>query len=382
MEQPEWKDKNKDKDIVLYQPNNGLNKPSKLIRTMYSNSLTSKQKHTYNFFLRELLITKKSELIIDKNLGSNEISFKLKDLQNHLGIKKYHDLEKDLTKLQTTLIKIFEEDSYTQATLLSSFTLPKENNELNEVVIRFDTRYTKVLHNIPAYIFLPYKELEKLKNTHSITYYEMFKRQLNKYEHTISIKFTEEELRALLNIDKKQYPTPNKFKLWCVDKPLEQINAYTSVSVSYERIKVSKGVYSFKFNASQSLELTFNQFVNKFKKYCMDKDITFSYKKKKYYYSEHFENNNVSILLTDLNIEENKNVKSKTQYKNNETLNKNEAEEIHYFIYDNFIDNNITFMYSLIFNKNIDSSLIELMDIETKDMDIVLEELEHFKRGK
>ena len=103
MDKPKWEEINKDRDVVLYQPRNGINKPSKIVKSMYSNSLTTKQKNTYNFLVGQLLDNKKS--ILD----FNEISFNLKDLENSMNITKYVDFEKDLKRLQRTLIEFTEE---------------------------------------------------------------------------------------------------------------------------------------------------------------------------------------------------------------------------------------------------------------------------------
>ena len=120
MKQEQWQQKNKQKPIELYQPEDGINKPSHLIKQVYDDSLTTNQKQLYNLLLRTLLdpSIKKDE--------PNKIKLKTKDIEKVLGMKKYKELKDDLRKLMKTIIKISDNEFEAESVLISSYKMPKD----------------------------------------------------------------------------------------------------------------------------------------------------------------------------------------------------------------------------------------------------------------
>ncbi len=358
MNKKTWKANNKDLDVILVQTSDTFNKPSHLIKQVYDSSLTINQKKLYNLLLRKLLENKKEILEI------NKIIIKRKDINEFFNIKKYHNLEQDLTRLQKTIITIDDKEHYTKSVLISSYDMPKDLGK-NHLVIRFDTKLTQTFRDIAKYVKLPMDELQALKNTHSITLYEIFKRQLNKHSSKCKLNLSEQELRNYLNIDKDKYPKPSDFKRYVVDKPINEINTNTKVDIEYKRVKLTKGVYQYKFIFSQKLILTFNDFITRLKKLSYADGIDFTFKKKLLSYqaidelgnySLDIEDKDTKILLINKTIENEKDLGIKRHPSNNrETYSDDEAGEINHKIYELFLkDDILVFVYKFFILKNLD----------------------------
>lgn len=365
MNKKTWKANNKDLDLLLVQPADTFNKPSHLIKQVYDNSLTINQKKLYNLLLRKLLDNKKEILEV------NEIIIKRKDINEFLEIKKYHNLEQDLTRLQKTIIIIDDKEHYTKSVLISSFTMPKDlHNKIGgqNIIIRFDTKLTQTFRDIAKYVKLPMEELQALNNTHSITLYEIFKRQLNKHSSKCKLNLSEQQLRDYLNIDKDKYPKPSDFKRYVVDRPINEINTYTKLDIAYTRVKISKGVYQYNFIFSQKIQLTFSDFISRLRKLSYANSIDFTFKKKLLSYqsidelgdySLDVDDKDTKILLINKTIENEKDLMIKRSSSNNrETFTDDEAGIINHKIYELFLkDGSLVFIYKFFVLNNLDINI-------------------------
>lgn len=392
MNKTEYTKHNRDKNLILFQPPEHINKPSHLVKKLFSNSLTTNQKKMYNFLLRELLKNDKT------SLETNKILVKRKDIESFLNIKQYKELDADLDKIMGTKIYIEEEKYKTKAVLISSYTMPKDlfDNEADgqNIVIRFDTKLTKTLHNIEKYIKIDLNELQALKNTHAITLYEIFKRQLNNHNTASKINLTIDELKIYLNIDLKQYTRPVDFEKYVVKKAIKEINLNTNLQIDYTRKKIRVGEYIYKFIFNQYIELSFNAFVKILRQKGYYKSVAFTLEGKNYTwqgidtktgeYALDITDPKAKILLINEDISRDKILGKKRNYfDNKETLTREEAEEIYTKLYNSFLnDKPFIFIYKLFILNDFDASqnIKSISEIEETAWDFVEEYTQYFTK--
>ena len=391
MDKKEWTLKNKKKNLILWQPPTAIRKPSHLIKQVYSNLLTTNQKKLYNFLLRELLKN-------DKNtLETNRILVKRKSIAEFLQIKKYHDLDSDLYKIMRTVINVEDEKHRTRATLISSYTMPKDlfDDEADgqNIVIRFDTKLTKTFKEIENYITMNFNELQALTNTHAVSLYEIFKRGLNGYESQ-RLNLSAIDLRKFLNIEDNQYPRPIDFEKYVIKKAIKEINLNTDIDITYERIKVAKGEYEYKFRFNQYIEMTPNAFSQILREKGYYKSIQFTLNDKEYRwqgidkktgeYALDIYDKSCEILLIDARISDDKILGVKRNYYDNkETISGEKAEEIYNTLYDIFLtDKAYIFIYKLFILENFDTSknIKSLEDIPEQYWDFIEEYVQFFTK--
>jgi len=387
MNKEQWHKANKGLDIVLLQPEHTINKPSHLIKQLLSNSLTTNQKKLYNLLIRKLLDNKKDILEI------NRITIKRKEINQFLKISKYQELEQDLARLQRTVITVEDEKYSTRSVLISSFSMPKdlfdkEADGLN-IIVRFDTKLTETFREIKSYANLHIYELQALKNTHSISLYEIFKKQLNHHNTAAKINFTEVELKQFLNIDTKQYKRSIDFHNYVIKKAINEINSNTLLDINYKRIKIKKGEYQYNFIFSQYIELTLNNFTQILKKLAYYKSIIFSLDNVNYTFEKVFKdktlkNEDQHILLINYDIANKKDLGEKQNYFNNsETLPKEDSEIIYKKLYDIFlVQKSICFIYQFFILKDFtpDKIIKSIGDIEEEYWDFTQEYSQHFTK--
>jgi plasmid replication initiation protein len=391
MDKKEWTLKNKKKNLILWQPPTAIRKPSHLIKQVYSNLLTTNQKKLYNFLLRELLKN-------DKNtLETNRILVKRKSIAEFLQVKKYHDLDSDLYKIMRTVINVEDEKHRTRATLISSYTMPKDlfDDEADgqNIVIRFDTKLTKTFKEIENYITMNFNELQALTNTHAVSLYEIFKRGLNGYESQ-RLNLSAIDLRKFLNIEDNQYSAPYDFEKYVIKKAIKEINLNTDIDITYERIKVAKGEYEYKFRFNQYIEMTPNAFSQVLREKGYYKSIQFTLNDKEYRwqgidkktgeYALDIYDKSCEILLIDARISDDKILGVKRNYYDNkETISGEKAEEIYNTLYDIFLtDKAYIFIYKLFILENFDTSknIKSLEDIPEQYWDFIEEYVQFFTK--
>jgi plasmid replication initiation protein len=129
------------------------------------------------------------------------------------------------------------------------------------------------------------KNIMQFKSTYSFRLYELFKQYEGIGYRLISI----EELRLILDINKKQYPKFANLKQKVLNVGIKEINTNTDLYISFEEIKESRKVTSLKINIKpnnkfkndMSLldhdcndELTKDQYIKKVKSIMYDHEIT------------------------------------------------------------------------------------------------------------
>lgn len=141
----------------------------------------------------------------------------------------------------------------------------KWNDYNDEVTIQFSEHIMPYLINLKSE-FTQYKisELQKLNSKYSIILYRWLTMNYNQYEHysnkggrreeqveeyrnpQISIR----ELREMTDTV-EEYQKMSHFTTWVLEKPLEEINDYTSFSVAYDKVKKGRSVDSIVFHITK-----------------------------------------------------------------------------------------------------------------------------------
>ena len=359
---------------LLQEPEH-FNKPSQLIRQIIDTPLTTRQKKIYSFCLRELL---KSEN------KSNEITTTVKDMCDFLGTDNRH-IKSDLIRLQKTTIVIEEEGKRTTtAQLLSSHTMPKEQDleksfeMFRTMTIRFDTRMTEVLNEIYSYAKLDLTVLKKLKITHSITLYEIFKRRLIKTSAG-RLNLTETELRKYLNLEKKYLDIRDFNKH--LKKWIKEIEDNSNMSITWEKRKRNK-INSYAFLVSDFLVLNFNTFRHKILKIKQIENLIFTYENRKYFLID-TEDNLEKLYITDyekyMSYGDKKHLKN---YNKSFTLPKEDAKNIWQEMYSDFLDNQFVFLYKFFIKNDLDLKMKSLSEMELNEVseEKLSEYFDHFQK--
>ncbi len=336
---------NKETEPIIKQELEKFNKPHILVKIGLDKALTTRDKKIYNIFIRELL------LLNLKQFKNNEIHLSISKISQILGITTRTELYKSLNKLRNTDI-IFEDDaSKTFAKMISSYTRPSQNNNeysTENLVIRFDTKLTEtILKYADKYAKLDLNDINNLKISHSITFYEVFIRGLGTRNYQKQ-HYTEQELRKYLHLYDK-YMDIKLFNQKVVKSSIKELNDKTHLSITYKRVK-EKNVNIYKFEVRQEVFYNFN----KFKKTIIDneyyRDITFTYKNNEYTFQKDLDDKKPQYLI----------VNNRT-YK---TLPREKAEEIWGFMYE-LLNKDITeFVYRFITYKDLD-----LKDFSREELD-------------
>jgi hypothetical protein len=348
---------------LLQEPEH-FNKPSKLIRQVIDTPLTTRQKKIYSFVLRELL---------KKENKSNEITTTVKDMCDFLGTDNRH-IREDLKRISKTTIVIEEVGRRTTtAQLLSSYTMPKEQDldksfeMFRTLTIRFDTRLTEILNEIYSYAKLDLTVIKKLKNTNSLTLYEIFKRRLIKTSAG-RLNLTEKELRKYLNLEDKYLDIRdfNKhLKMW-----IKEIEDNSNMSITWEKRKRNK-INTYAFLVSDFLVLDFNTFRKRILKMKNISDLIFTYEKRKYFLID-TENNLDKLYITDyekyMSYGDKKHLNN---FNKSFTLPKEEAKIVWENMYSYFLNNQFIFLYKFFIKNDLD---LEMKSISEMELNEVIEE--------
>ena len=381
MNKEKWLEKNQDKNVILFQEDNKIYKPSHMIKQVYSNALTTNQKKIYNFLVKELL---KSSISV---LDNNKIRVRRKDIEDFLQIKKYKELYIDLDKLIKTIITIEEPDLVARSGLISGYIMPKDKYDKEadnqHIQIEFNSKLTETFHKIERYIKMDIEELQALNNTHAITLYEIFKRQMNGHSTLCKLNLTTNELRKYLNISDKNYSSATDFNRYVIKKAIDEINKKTSISVEYKRVKLSKGVYQYNFSFSQIMDISLTQFIDTLKELAYYKSVNFVLDNKSYRfqavnsygdYARDISAKDTKILLIDT-ARDKIDTEKRNYFIHSETLEKEEALKIYNKLYKKYLkEKAFVFIYNFFIVKNLDKDNIKnISDIDEKFLDFVVE---------
>ncbi|MCM6855226.1 RepB family plasmid replication initiator protein [Enterococcus durans] len=135
----------------------------------------------------------------------------------------------------------------------------------DEVMIRFDQAIMPYLielkQNFTQYAI---SDIMELNSKYSIVLYKWLSMHYNQYEHYSSKggrreeqvetyrhpSISMQELRAMTDtVD--EYQRINNFEAWVLKKPIEEINRYTHLNVTYEKIKKGRSIDSIVFHITK-----------------------------------------------------------------------------------------------------------------------------------
>jgi len=338
---------------LLQEPEH-FNKPAQLVRQIIDTPLTTRQKKIYHFCVRELMKTES---------GTMEIKTTVSDLCKFLDSDNRH-IKADLRKLQKTTIVIEENGKQlTEAQLLSSHTMPKSQDNnfdmFRTLTIRFDIRLTEILKQIKSYAKLDLTVLKKLKITHSITLYEIFKRRLIK-TNAGRLNITELELREYLNLENK-YPDTKAFNRE-LKKWIKEIELNSNMSITWEKRKKNK-INTYAFLVSDFIVLNFNTFKKKLLKIKNLSDLKFTYEDREYFFID-TEDNLDKLYITDYKKYMTYGTEEHTKNFNKSfTLPKEEAKIIWEKMYNEFLDNQYNFLYKFFIKNDLDLKIKSISEL-------------------
>lgn len=269
---------NKENEPILKQELEKFNKPHILIKIALNKALTARDKKIYNIFVRELL------MLNLKHFKNNEVYLSISKISKTLGITTRTELYKSLEKLRNTDIIFEGDDSKTFAKMISSYTRPSQtdNNEhtTKNLIIRFDTKLTEtILKYADKYAKLNLNDINNLKISHAITFYEMFIRGLGTRNYQKQ-HYTEQELRKYLHLNDK-YLDIKLFNQKVVKNSIEDLNNKTHLNIIYQRVK-ENNINIYKFEVKQETLYNFNKFKRTILNYECYRDIIFTYKNNEY----------------------------------------------------------------------------------------------------
>lgn len=355
---------NKDTSIILQEPSK-VNKPHILVKIGLNKDLNARAKKVYNLLVRKLLTLNLEEY------STNVINTNVRELSNLLKTTSVNDLYLSLNELlecsmtfQEKYIKEEEEEiiiehsnarrkniSTTSVKLVSSIT----RNEVDDnITIRFDTYLTsKILEYSDRYAKLDLEDLNALKNTYSVTLYEIFIKSLAQFEHK-TIVMSEKDLRHFLNV-KDKYEDIRDFNKCVINKACEEINKKAKISVTFKREKIdNKHIYKFELN--QSYIVSFKKFKKALELYFVNRE--FIYKKNSYMIMKILEQEKY-LLCSALTMK---------------TSTTNKTKEIYEYLYSLYLSNVKFFIHCLLF-KNLD---IKIENFDSENFEDI-EELLYFE---
>jgi hypothetical protein len=354
---------NKENEPILKQELEKFNKPHILIKIALNKALTARDKKIYNIFVRELL------MLNLKHFKNNEIYLSISQISKSLGITTRTELYKSLEKLRNTDI-IFEGDnSKTFAKMISSYTRPSQNdnNEHNtqNLIIRFDTKLTEtILKYADKYAKLDLNDINNLKISHAITFYEMFIRGLGTRNYQKQ-HYTEQELRKYLHLNDK-YLDIKLFNQKVVKNSIEELNNKTHLNIAYQRAK-EDNTNIYKFEIKQEPLYNFNKFKRTILNYECYQNIIFTFKNNEYTFQKDLDDKKPQYLI----------VSTKT-YKTQTT---EKAEEIWSFMYELLNKNVNEFVYRFILFNDLDLQDFNFNEFDDNDIEETKLFQDNYKRA-
>jgi plasmid replication initiation protein len=218
-------DISKANDNWVYQSN-------KLIEASYSLTV-----------LEQKLIRFLASMIKKNDEDFKEYNFKATDLSKILNINQkniYMELDKATDKLMSRYIKIKsdEEEKFKKRHLIKLADF--ENGILT---MKIDEEMKDFYLELRQYTKYQLKNIMQFKGTYSFRLFELLKQYEKIGSRTIDI----EELRIILDINKKQYPKYANLKQKVITKAIDEINNNTDLHIDYEENKETRKVKSIKF---------------------------------------------------------------------------------------------------------------------------------------
>lgn len=113
------------------------------------------------------------------------------------------------------------------------------------VTLSFSPEVSEYLANLREhYTRINMQQVAKIgKYPHSIRFYELF--QCNLYKSVVEM--TVDEVRLLLDLDKKAYPTMKEFNRTVINQSIDRISKNTNLRVSVESLKSGRVITGYRF---------------------------------------------------------------------------------------------------------------------------------------
>lgn len=177
-----------------------------------------------------------------------EYKFNAVDISKILNINAkniYRDLDKVTDKLMARFIKIKNDDAQD----FEKYHLIKKVNFRNGILtMKIDEEMKDFYLELNQYTKYQLKNIMQFKSAYSFRLYELMKQ----YE---KIKYREiliDELRIILDMDKKEYPLYANLKQKIINIAVSEINSNTDLHIDFDEIKTGRKVTSIKFHISSN----------------------------------------------------------------------------------------------------------------------------------
>jgi len=197
----------------------------------------------YDLSLNEQKIILYAVSKLDRNKDNfNVIELDIQEFTSLLGTKgkRYDEIRTAARGLREKEIIINTDDKEYITGWLSSITFHKNSGKIK---LRFDDDLVPYLLQLKEkFTRYQLKNILYLRNKHSIRIYELLKQ----YENIGNRTFTVDELKKILMLE-GQYKAFTDFDKRVLKPTMEEINDYTDLKVSYEKIKKGKAIHSIKY---------------------------------------------------------------------------------------------------------------------------------------
>ncbi len=217
--------------------NNWIYQNNKLIEASYSFTV-----------LEQKLIRVLASMIKKDDDDFKEYKFKAVDLSKILNIHQkniYMELDKITDKLMARYIKIKNDDN---EKFKKRHLIKIADFENGILTMKIDEDMKEFYLGLNWYTKYQLKNIMQFKSTYSFRLYELLKQ----YEKIGNRAITIDNLRAILDIDVKQYPKYANLKQKAINIAVKEINLKTDISFTFEEIKTGRKVTSIKFYIKKS----------------------------------------------------------------------------------------------------------------------------------
>lgn len=212
--------------------NNWIYQSNKLIEASYSFTV-----------LEQKLIRLLASMIKKDDKDFTEYKFKATELCKILNIQQkniYRDLDDITDKLMGRYIKLKNDDS---EKFKKRHLIKIADFENGILTMKIDEEMKEFYLELNWYTKYQFKNIMQFKSTYSFRLYELLKQ----YEKIGNRLITIDDLRFVLDINKKQYSKYANLKQKVISVAVNEINTNTDIYIDFEELKEVRKVISIKF---------------------------------------------------------------------------------------------------------------------------------------